>query len=284
MTKCSPGQWVQSTYTQTHKHKCHGNPTATATIPFKVSYPQQVKDSRWRGGTGPSDKKQGVEITNGAPSIQWAGRVRVRRAPWKRCMPGRRDGCTTQAGGRGESDTQRGDRKRRGAREQGGGGGGGWHKASVSDCLPLAAPIGLSPLLIPTLYGPDSVLVVSTEPSDDLSCLTTPGVGCPGDGLLPVPLTRCIQMHSPSPCGVCRLQHRLVRAGVCICWIIFLTGASNNHNDSFPFFLSFSSFCALHRFRRARSALSCLPPFVRPFPPAPGGGGGLAQGLGGWLC
>ena len=29
-----------------------------------------------------------------------------------------------------------------------GGGGGGWHKASVSDCLPLAASIGLSPLLI----------------------------------------------------------------------------------------------------------------------------------------
>ena len=33
------------------------------------------------------------------------------------------------------------------------GGGGGWHKASVSDCLPLAAPIGLSPLLILTLCG-----------------------------------------------------------------------------------------------------------------------------------
>ena len=32
-------------------------------------------------------------------------------------------------------------------------GGGGWHKASVSDCLPLAAPIGLSPLLILTLRG-----------------------------------------------------------------------------------------------------------------------------------
>ena len=30
-------------------------------------------------------------------------------------------------------------------------GGGGWHKASVSDCLPLAAPIGLSPLCIPIL-------------------------------------------------------------------------------------------------------------------------------------
>ena len=60
----------------------------------------------------------------------------------------------------------------------GGGGGGGWHKASVSDCLPLAAPIGLSPLHI---CGSERVLVVSTEPPDDLSCLTTPGVGRPGD-------------------------------------------------------------------------------------------------------
>ena len=51
-------------------------------------------------------------------------------------------------------------------------GGGGWHKASVSICLPLAAPIGLSPLLILTLCGPERVLVVSTEPLDDLSCLT----------------------------------------------------------------------------------------------------------------
>ena len=55
-----------------------------------------------------------------------------------------------------------------------GGGGGGWHKASVPDCLPLAAPIGLSPPLILTLCGPERVLVVSTEP--------TPGVGGPGDG------------------------------------------------------------------------------------------------------
>ena len=68
------------------------------------------------------------------------------------------------------------------------GGGGGWHKAWVSDYLPLAAPIGLSPLHILTLCGPERVLVVSTEPPDDLSCLTTPGVSCPGDGLLPVPL------------------------------------------------------------------------------------------------
>ena len=34
-----------------------------------------------------------------------------------------------------------------------GGGGGGWHKASVSDCLPLAAPIGLSPLLSDPLWA-----------------------------------------------------------------------------------------------------------------------------------
>ena len=40
----------------------------------------------------------------------------------------------------------------------------------------------------------------------------------------------------------------------------------NNHDDSFPFVLSFSSFCALHRFRRARSALSCYLPLFVPFP------------------
>ena len=43
------------------------------------------------------------------------------------------------------------------------GGGGGWHKASVSDCLPLAAPIGLSPLLILTLRGSEPVLVGGWE-------------------------------------------------------------------------------------------------------------------------
>ena len=35
-----------------------------------------------------------------------------------------------------------------------------WHKASVSGRLPLAAPIGLSPLLILTLCGPERVLVM----------------------------------------------------------------------------------------------------------------------------
>ena len=42
-------------------------------------------------------------------------------------------------------------------------------------CLPLAAPIGLLPLHILTLCGPERVSAVSTEPPDELSCLTTPG-------------------------------------------------------------------------------------------------------------
>ena len=46
-------------------------------------------------------------------------------------------------------------------------------------CLPLAAPIGLSPLHILTHCGPKRVLVVSTEPLDDLSCLTTLGSAVP---------------------------------------------------------------------------------------------------------
>ena len=66
-------------------------------------------------------------------------------------------------------------------------------------CLLLAAPIGRSPLYIPTLCGSERGLIVLPELLDDFSCLTTPGVGHPGDGLLPVPLTRCIQMHTPSP-------------------------------------------------------------------------------------
>ena len=64
-------------------------------------------------------------------------------------------------------------------------GGGGWHKAAGSHCFPLAAPIGLSPLLIQTLCGPERVLVVSTEPPDDLSCLTTPGSAVPETGCCP---------------------------------------------------------------------------------------------------
>ena len=42
-------------------------------------------------------------------------------------------------------------------------------------CVPLAAPIGLSPPLIPTLCGPERVLVVSTEPPDDFVLLDYSG-------------------------------------------------------------------------------------------------------------
>ena len=52
-----------------------------------------------------------------------------------------------------------------------------------------------------SLAGITLYLNIPRVPPDDLSCLTTPGVGCPGDGLLPAPLTRCIQRHTPSPCG-----------------------------------------------------------------------------------
>ena len=62
------------------------------------------------------------------------------------------------------------------------GGSGGWHKASVLGCLPLAVPIGLSPLLILTLCRSKRVFVVSREPLDDLSCLTTPGSAVPETG------------------------------------------------------------------------------------------------------
>ena len=63
------------------------------------------------------------------------------------------------------------------------GGGGGWYKASVLGCLPLAVPIGLSPLLILTLCGSERVLVVSTEPLDDW--MTTPGSAVPETGCCP---------------------------------------------------------------------------------------------------
>ena len=87
--------------------------------------------------------------------------------------------------------------------------GGVWHKASLLSCLPLAAPIGLLPLLILTLCGPERVLAVSTEPPDDLFDYSR--VGCPADRLLPVPLTRCIQMQAgggePATCQLMYLQN-----------------------------------------------------------------------------
>ena len=60
--------------------------------------------------------------------------------------------------------------------------GGVWHEAMVLVCLPLAAPIGLSPLYILTLCGSERGLVASTESLDDLSCLTTSGSAVPRTG------------------------------------------------------------------------------------------------------
>ena len=87
--------------------------------------------------------------------------------------------------------------------------------------------MGLSPLLILTLHGPERVLVVSTEPPDDLSCLTTPGVGRPRHGAV----ARAVDQghpdaHSESMRGSADSSTDLC-AGVCICRTIFLTGASN---------------------------------------------------------
>ena len=60
--------------------------------------------------------------------------------------------------------------------------GGGCHKASVLGFWPLVVPIALSPLLILTPCGSEHVLVVSTEPLDDLSYWTTPGSAVPETG------------------------------------------------------------------------------------------------------
>ena len=135
------------------------------------------------------------------------------------------------------------------------GGGGRWHEAMVLVCLPLAAPIGPSPLLILTLCGSERVLVVSTEPPDDLSCLTTPEVGRPGDGAV----ARAVDQVHPdalpeSMRGFADSSTDLSALGVCICRVPFLTGASLTTTMMLS---RFASFCALHRFRRAWSALPC---------------------------
>ena len=62
--------------------------------------------------------------------------------------------------------------------------GGGGGVGTRPRCLSLALPIGLWPLYILTLCGSKRVLVVSTEPLNDLSRLTTLDVGRPGDRLL----------------------------------------------------------------------------------------------------
>ena len=104
-----------------------------------------------------------------------------------------------------------------------GGGGVGTRPRYLIVCL-WRRPIGLSPPHIRTLCGPERVLVVSTEPPDDLSCLTR-GVGRPGDGLLPVPLGGGggqkvpLDQKSPTkPKGPCTCAHRLLSMGTFVGW------------------------------------------------------------------
>ena len=63
-----------------------------------------------------------------------------------------------------------------------GGGGGGLARGHGFGLFAFGGAFGLSPLHILTLCGSERVWVVSTEPPDDLFCLTSPGVGRPGDG------------------------------------------------------------------------------------------------------
>ena len=77
-------------------------------------------------------------------------------------------------------------------------GGGGLAQGLGRKLFSLAAPTGLSPLNIPTLCGSELCLVVSTEPLDDLSCLTTLGPAVPDTHAesmlsLPAPVRTCVR-------------------------------------------------------------------------------------------
>ena len=88
-------------------------------------------------------------------------------------------------------------------------GGGGWHKASVLDCLPLAAPIGLSPLLILTPCGSERVFVVSP-----------PGGG---GGMCPVSMPLCRSVGRGSRTGP-GLQGPTVGPGSALRWVFVPQG------------------------------------------------------------
>ena len=142
----------------------------------------------------------GVQVTSRPPCRALGGPVNGAPTPF--CWGGRGGGGfrprvlqphlrNRKCGGGGGGDGARGSRS---LRTTGGGagraapedrGGGGWHEDMVLVCLPLAAPIGLSALHILTLCGPERVLVVSTDPLDELSCLTTPGSAVPVTGCCP---------------------------------------------------------------------------------------------------
>ena len=95
-------------------------------------------------------------------------------------------------------------------------------------CLPLATPIGLSPPHILTLCGSERVLVVSTEPPDDLSCLTTPGVGRPGDG----DVARAVDPVHPDAPPESMRGFADSSTDLCVCRIMGEGGASSWYSPS----------------------------------------------------
>ena len=112
----------------------------------------------------------------------------------------------------------------RGVWGPGGGGGRVWHKASVFGCVPLVAPIGLSALLILTLCGSERVLVVSTEPPDDLGlrrCNIWNGEIWCGANLAPI-----LKSHYKMWYKIPRLWHRSKqRAGMLASgWVLLFPG------------------------------------------------------------
>ena len=80
--------------------------------------------------------------------------------------------------------------------------GGGWQEVMVLVCLLLAAPIGLSPLYIPTLCG----FWLCQRSPRWMSCPVLWGRLSQRRAVARA-VDQCIQMHTPTPCWICRLQH-----------------------------------------------------------------------------
>ena len=105
----------------------------------------------------------------------------------------------------------------------------------------------LLPLHIPTLCGSERVWVVSTEPPDDLSSLTTPGGWLSQRWAVARTADQVhADAHSESMPGL--PTSALTCARRCAaCRILFPTGAFNNRNDSFPFVLPFGEGRGVHK-------------------------------------
>ena len=101
------------------------------------------------GGEHPPDFTDLGEALCGAPALAWEGR----------------QGAAAAVGGRGTTVPLSPTHSH--------GGGGGLAQGLGIRLFAFGGAIGLSPLLILTLCGPERGLVVSTEPPDDLSCWTT---------------------------------------------------------------------------------------------------------------